>query len=86
MPEICRFYGIVIRMYFNDHLPAHFHAQYGDHEATINIRTLTIEAGHLPSRASSLVIEWGTLHQDELDQLWTNARNLEPLARIDPLP
>jgi hypothetical protein len=57
MPEISRFFGIVIRMYHNDHGPAHFHASYGEHEATIAIATLGIESGYLPPRARSLVLE-----------------------------
>lgn len=58
MPELCRFYGIVIRMYFDDHLPAHFHAVYGGDEAVIGIETLTVLNGRLPARARSLVLEW----------------------------
>jgi hypothetical protein len=58
MPEISRFYGIVIRMYFDEHLPPHFHAEYGDYEALININTLAVISGKLPPRALGLVIEW----------------------------
>ena len=73
MPEISRFYGIVIRMYFNDHIPPHFHAHYSGHEAII-------------ARALGLVMEWASIHSVELLELWERARNLEPLDRIDPLP
>ena len=85
MPEISRFYGIVIRMYFGDHPPPHFHADYGDSKAVLNIQTLGIVAGHLPPRALALVVEWAALHQRELLELWTRAENLQPLGSIAPL-
>lgn len=85
MPEISRFYGIVIRMYFNEHLPPHFHAEYGEYEVLVNINTLAVISGKLPSRALGLVVEWASLHQDELSILWKRARNLEPLGKIEPL-
>lgn len=86
MPEISRFYGIVIRMYFADHDPPHFHAQYGEHEVLIDIRTNAILAGQLPKRALGLVSEWATLHQNELMADWERARVHETLVPIDPLP
>ena len=85
MPEISRFYGIVIRMYFEDHVPPDFHAYYAEHEAVVNIHTMAVIAGRLPPRASGLVIEWALLHQDELQAVWERARNLEPLGKIAPL-
>ena len=85
MPELSRFYGIVIKMYFDDHAPPHFHAEYGGDQALINIRTLAVIAGKLPPRATGLVIEWATLHQAELESAWRRAKNLEPLDKIDPL-
>jgi hypothetical protein len=63
MPEICRFYGIVIKMYFADHAPPHFHAEYAEHEARIAIDSLALISGKLPPRAIGLVAEWATLHQ-----------------------
>jgi len=60
MPEICRFFGIVIKMHFGDHLPPHFHAEYGEHQAVIDIRTLVVIGGYLPPRALGLVIEWAS--------------------------
>ena len=86
MPEISRFYGIVIRMYFNDHYPPHFHAEYAGSEVLVNIDTLAAFAGALPPRAMGLVIEWASLHQRELRSDWEKAENLEPLDKIDPLP
>ena len=86
MPEISRFYGIVIKMYFADHAPPHFHAEYAEHEARIAIDSLAVISGGLPARAMGLVAEWATLHQQELVGLWESARRLEPLHRLDPLP
>jgi hypothetical protein len=62
MPEICRFYGIVIKMYFADHAPPHFHAEDAEHEARIAIDSLAVISGKLPARAMGLVVEWATLH------------------------
>jgi hypothetical protein len=85
VPEVSRFYGIVIRMYFEDHSPPHFHAYYGEYDALINIHTMAVISGRLPPRALGLVIEWALLHQDELQTAWERARNLEPLGKIAPL-
>lgn len=85
MPEICRFYGIVIRMRFVDHPPPHFHVQYGDHQAVIEIGNSSLLAGDLPPRALGLVTEWAALHREELVQCWERARRLEPPGRIAPL-
>lgn len=85
MPEISRFFGIVIRIYFNDHDPAHFHAAYGEFEALINIETLAVYRGDLPRRALALVLEWAALHRDELRQDWELARKGQSLQPIAPL-
>jgi hypothetical protein len=85
MPHISRFFGIVIYMYFNDHSPAHFHATYGEHEAIYNIATLEIMRGSLPRRAHGMVVEWATLHREDLRQNWQRARQMQPLEYIEPL-
>ena len=85
MPEISRFFGIVIKMFFDDHVPPHFHAIYGDDEALVEIQTLTVFAGHLPPRALGLVIEWATLHRDELLDDWQRAQHQQSIAKIAPL-
>jgi len=85
MPEIARFYGIVIKMFFEDHNPPHFHAIYGEYEVLIDISTFAVFAGHLPPRALGLVIEWATQHQDELLNNWERARVQESLSKIEPL-
>ena len=58
MPEVSRFYGIVIRIFYDDHNPPHFHAEYGEHEVLVNINTLAILGGSLPARALGMVAEW----------------------------
>ena len=85
MPEISRFYGIVIRMYYNDHAPPHFHACYGSEEMLVSIETLDMLAGSLPSRAKKLVMEWAQLHHSELPLRWQQARNMEQITKIAPL-
>lgn len=85
MPEISRFYGIIIRMYYNDHNPPHFHVIYQEKEALIDIKTLEILEGQLPNRAKSLAIEWAIEHRDELMMNWQKARSNEALERIEPL-
>jgi uncharacterized protein DUF4160 len=86
VPRISTFYGIVIAMYYLDHAPAHFHAIYGEYEATIVIPDLDLLAGFLPTRALRLVREWAQLHRDELDRNWQKARERMPLDSIEPLP
>ena len=85
MPEICRFYGIIIRMFYNDHGPPHFHAQYGEQEAVVEIESLAVIAGYLSPRARGLVVEWAFLHQDELLANWMRAEAFERPAKIEPL-
>lgn len=85
MPEISRFFGIVIKMFFNDHNPPHFHAEYASDLALIDIRNLTVFSGYLPPRVLGLVIEWAVLHQQELLADWERARTREELKKITPL-
>ncbi|MBM3888827.1 MAG: DUF4160 domain-containing protein [Verrucomicrobia bacterium] len=85
MPEISRFFGIVVKMFVNDHNPPHFHAIYGEYEALIEIEELRAFAGRLPPRTLGLVIEWATLHQQELLEDWNRAQGHEPLVKIEPL-
>ena len=86
MPELCRFYGIVIQMYYRDHPPPHFHALYAGQKATIDIETLALIEGALPARARALVVEWATLHQAELREAFRRASAMEAPAKIAPLP
>ena len=86
MPEVSRFYGIVIKFYYGDHPPPHFHAEYGGDQMLVNIDTLGVIAGKLPPRAMGLVSQWASLHHAELKNVWAQADNMEPLDRIAPLP
>lgn len=83
MPEICRFYGIVIRMYLidNEHPPCHIHIKYGEHEAVVGLHDLKIIDGTLPQKCYQLVREWAEIHQKELIEMWDsqNFHSIEPL-------
>ena len=85
MPRISEFFGIIIYMYYNDHLPPHFHAEYGEHEAIYEIDTLDVRHGSLPRRAHALVVEWASLHRSELRDDWERARLEKPLTGIEGL-
>ena len=85
MPEISRFFGIVIKMFFDDHNPPHFHAEYSGHLALIDICNLSAFSGQLPPRVMGLVIEWATIHQEELFADWERARAQQELQKIAPL-
>jgi hypothetical protein len=85
VPEISRFFGIIIKMFFDDHNPPHFHAEYGNDIALIDIRSLSVFSGHLSPRVMGLVIEWATIHQKELLADWDSARAQKELQKIAPL-
>jgi hypothetical protein len=85
MPEICRFFGISIRMYFDDHNPPHFHAIYASAEVEVGIDPLTVLRGRFPRRALGMVLEWAAMHQQELLDNWGRLHNEEAPQRIDPL-
>lgn len=85
MPEISRFFGIVIQMYYNDHDPPHFHVRYSGQRALVAIEDLAILGGQLSPRALSLVREWAALHREELTEDWNLARAESELRPIPPL-
>lgn len=85
MPIISRFFGIIIRMFFNEHAPPHFHAEYGEYRATIDIRTLSVIDGKLPRRATELVLDWAELHQSEILHNWERCQNHQQPVEIPPL-
>lgn len=85
MPEISRFFGIMIAMYYNDHEPPHFHARYGGHAATFAVDEYRLLEGKLPPRVLGLVSEWAALHREELIENWQRARQHEVLVSISPL-
>ena len=83
MPEISRFYGIVIKMFFKpkEHEPSHIHALYGEYLGVFKLKTMEMIDGELPRKAQELVKEWLNLHQNELQDMWENQtiRKLPPL-------
>lgn len=85
MPQISRFFGIIISMYYDEHNPPHFHAKYGDFEAQINIINLTVIEGKLPSRVLGFVIEWASIHSVELMDNWNRLLKNQSLNKISPL-
>ena len=85
MPTVSRFFGITIRMYYDDHPPPHFHAYYGDSAAKLAIETLELTEGQLPRRALALVLEWAAEHREELREIWQLADQHQPLSAIAPL-
>ena len=85
MPRISEFFGIVINLYYNDHSPAHFHAEYGEFEAVYAIETIEVLRGELPRRAHAMVLEWTALRRMELNDNWEMARQGLPLKPIAPL-
>ncbi|MEW6481845.1 MAG: DUF4160 domain-containing protein [bacterium] len=84
MPIISRFFGIIIYMYWREHVPAHFHAKYGDEEVVVEIETGRV-TGYMSKRALSMVQEWRELHKEKLLNDWHLAEQNKPLKRIEPL-
>jgi hypothetical protein len=85
MPEISRFFGIVIRMYLNDHVPPHFHVRHGSFRGRIAIAPVEVMDGDLPPRSLAMVLEWARLHEPELMDCWRRIRAKQPPRRIAPL-
>jgi hypothetical protein len=85
LPAISSFFGIAIYVYYAEHPPPHFHAVYGEYEASISIGDLVLLRGTLPPRALGLVMEWAARYQDELMLVWRQARDKRPLSKIAPL-
>ena len=84
MPEISRFYGIVIYVHYADHEPPHFHARYQEQEVTVEILT-TVVQGKMPGRALRMLFEWSELHRPELLDNWQRAQERRPLVSVPPL-
>ena len=85
LPTISRFYGVVIRMFHNDHAPPHFHAEYAEAVAAISIERLEVIAGMLPPRALLLVLDWAELHKQELLENWELCLSKKQPNKIQPL-
>ena len=84
MPEISRFYGILIKMYFNEHNPPHFHAEYQGYKVTITINKGIVE-GIMPKRALKLIFEWLEIHQEKLIENWNSIKATGDFNKIEPL-
>ena len=85
MPEVSRFFGISVRMYFDDHNPPHFHAIYAGYEVEIGIDPLTVARGRFPQRALGMVLKWAALHRAELLDNWDRLHSDRVPLRIEPL-
>ena len=85
MPEISRFFGIVVRMFYDEHGVPHFHARYGRHLVSVSIDGLAVLSGSLPPRALGMVLEWAALHREELLENWNRMRRAQPPRPIAPL-
>lgn len=85
MPTISAFYGIFIKMFFDDHAPPHFHAEYAEFKAVIDIQNLAVIEGSLPRRAQELVLDWAELHQQELQDDWKLCSDRQQPKPIPPL-
>lgn len=85
MPEISRFFGILITMYYRDHAPPHFHVKYGGHRGAFSIQEMSLIEGSLPRRVTSLVLEWAFEHRPELLENWTLIVAKKRLKSIEPL-
>jgi len=86
VPTISSFYGILIRMYFGDHPPPHFHVRHGEHKARFAITSAELIEGDLPSRAERMVREWASWHREELEENWRRCERRVPLQPVEPLP
>lgn len=85
MPELCRFHGVVITIYADDHPGPHFHARYGEHDAQIAISGPEIVAGRLPRTTQRRVLRWAQVRQSELWEAWDRAQQGEHPGKIAPL-
>ena len=86
MPEISRFLGIIIKMFFDDHNPPHFHVEYGEFKAIVEIRTAELREGYLPSKQLKLVQAWTILHEEELLENFENlGKDIKSWSKIEPL-
>jgi hypothetical protein len=85
MPEICRFYGIVIGMFYSDHAPPHFHVRYTEFKASVAIQNFELLDGRLPPKVLGMVVEWAAVHQSELMADWELAEKQQRPEKIEPL-
>ena len=85
MPEVSLFFGIRVTMYYDDHNPPHFHAEYNGEKVIVDIVNARVISGSFPSRQLKLILAWAVIHHDELMQNWELAKDGQPLNKINPL-
>lgn len=85
MPTISSFYGILVQMFWDDHVPPHFHASYAEYDLMINIQTLEVMKGRMPKRALALLLEWASQHRQELMEDWHLCKQDQTPRKIAPL-
>lgn len=85
MPTICMFRGIKIYINYNEHIPPHFHAKYGEYECSITIEDIELLNGNMPNKQLKMLFGWAALHQEELKEEWYLAEQKEELFPIEPL-
>ena len=85
MPQISYFFGIMIKMFYKEHNPPHFHAEYGEYKAEIGINDFRVLEGKLPNRVLGFVLEWAAIHRDELIENWQRMEAKQAFKPIDPL-
>lgn len=85
MPQISFFRGIKVMMYYDDHNPPHFHAEYAGHKCLVDIQNGCVIEGAFPARQLKLILAWNELHRDELMNNWRLAEEGMRLHQIDPL-
>lgn len=85
MPEISRFLGIIIKMFFEDHAPPHFHVEYQGYKALFSIKTGKVIAGRFPKNSSTIVTAWALIHKKELMDNWKSLTTGKEAKKIEPL-
>jgi hypothetical protein len=85
LPLISEFFGIKIYLYWEDHIPPHFHAIYGEHQVIVDIENAVVLKGAFPVRQLKLVLAWCELHREELKKNWESAKNHGEIEKIEPL-
>jgi hypothetical protein len=85
MPQLSAFYGIIVYLYYFDHNPPHLHAEYGEFEVILHIDDFSVLEGYFPPKALSLLLEWATIHKNELQDAWKLASTGEKPEKIQPL-
>jgi len=83
MPEVARFHGIIVRMYYDDQHQPHFHAYFGEYTALFSIEPPALYEGAMPRRQQNIILGWAEVHQQELMENWQRARTQQPVLKIE---